>query len=395
MASTYLDSAFCLTGDLREIDATSGAPTAQATTKFSGDYAYQLRANIFDAIRLVSGDIAAVGDTRTYAFKWRFDDLSPATAQTSFFVYDQTTGGVAAFKLRLDTNGDLLITESDNTVIGTITAPFTVDTWHYMRVDVEFHSTAGKIRVEVDGTGSEWTNVKTHAGVSVTYSNFQTNTDAGNLYVDSLMIWDTTEWKPTDIPSDLAKGGAHTSGLASQTDLGDATSAGNWANTGEIPLNVSTQIDMNNNPHLSGMDTDNGANAGPSGVTFSPAIGTIIGAKAGVYWKSSKTESNRYLYYGNSSETWETGLGAYGPVDVGAAFEWHELFFDDAHVPSTSEYFRLGLKNDDKWDLDAAWLGASLIYEPAAPGGGWGGKVGGVSSPAKVGGVAPGKVGGV
>lgn len=400
MASVLSSLFHCATGGLDELQAIQGSPTVQSTTKYSGAYAYKLAGATTRAFIVKQyTDTVADPSTHTIIAKVYFTDVSPASAY--MFMGLNIDGGNFSnsnLALELQADGDVAVYRTNaGTLIGTITAPLTANTWHTIRVDYHADGSSGGVRVEIDGSGSEWSgfdSLVSSAIIHLTFAGPPASGD-GDLYIDCAASWATTTWKPTDLPADIAVGNGHATGDTSATDLGDALGSGTWDDAGELPFSDSNSVGHSSSSASSGTDTDDGSNSGVSGDTYSPAIGTVLGAEIGMRADRGNGGGTTHTIYGGSSgDTWSGGLQS-AAVTLLTSASYHSLLLDGAtEAPTTSEYFRFGFGVSGAKDITVYDMVGVLLYEPA-PAGGWGGSVGGVSSPAKVGGVAPGKVGGV
>lgn len=364
----------CCTRGLEELDSSEGSPDVSATLN-SGDRAYQLGASATTArICKLARDQAAGwanGDFLTIIAVVRVNNTTPSASYVLFAnnqsTWDRTNEN---FAVTLETDGDLTLTvgASGATTIGQISAPLTDGQFHTFRFDIEWQDSAtGSIKLTVDdGTPLEDTAADTlHNTVARQFWVSGAGSGDGDVFVDCVAAWLPDAYAPADLPTTIAKTNPYQTGHTTATDLGSALDSGTWDNTGELPIGTTNIVQLTSAKD-SGTDTDDGTRTGPTGdADLSGA--TLLLAKVGIYAKRSNGAGTTHtLYYGDSSETWTSGVGSTA-LTLDTAYDWFEAIMSD--VPTTSEYFRFGIgRSSGGRDFDCAELFGCILYEPAAGG---------------------------
>ncbi len=381
-----------------ELQGFGGTASIQNTTVYSGDYAYLLSNNATNPSITkdftLNGASITEGDSYTWIINIRFTDLTPSVKQ-------QILNWAANFTIDLDTNGDLVVIDHSAATILTVSNPFTVNTWHSIRVDAVLSSTVGEVRVTVDeGLGgtpqtSDANNNTFDIGSAISLRCYGLDSGDGDIYIDSWVCWKTAQLVETDIPQGIAVSKTYLTGDNTSQDAGVAWDSGTWADTDTLPFSsIGAGITDTNGEYIA-TDADgatiNSDRAGPSGDTFTPELNSIVAAKmAGFVDRGSGSGTTHTFcldkYPGDKNEVTgipessDLSLSSFGP-------EYREFLHENAtYLPSTSEYIRFGIRRGSGGqDFNVYALGAVVLYEPSY---GWAGTVTGVSSPSAVLGVS-------
>lgn len=379
-----------------ELSSYVGTPSLQNTTVYSGDYAYRLfngaTNQIISKEFTLNGASITEGDSYTWIINVRFTDLSPSVVQS--FI------STSNWLLRLDTNGDLIVRDQSLTDILTVSNPFTVNTWHSIRVDAVLSNTVGEVRVTVDEGlgGTPQTSDANNDTFSATSSNlarcYGLDSGDGDIYIDSWVCWKTAQLVETDIPQGIAVSKTYLTGDNTSQDAGVAWDSGTWADTDELPFSsIGAGITDTNGEYIA-TDADgatiNSDRAGPSGDTFTPELNSIVAAKMAGFVRRGNGSTTTHTfcldkYPGNKNEV--TGIPESSDLVLPTLPEYREFLHENAtYLPSTSEYIRFGIRRGSGGqDFEVYSLGAVVLYEPSY---GWAGTVAGVSSPSAVLGVS-------
>jgi len=184
-----------------------------------------------------SGEVSQ-GDWLGYDFWINFQDKVPSSLETLLSVH----GSVAStddWNLRIDTDSDLEVYDSTQTLLGTVTDPFTVDDWHRIQIQYQqLASGAFKMWVDkqlvVDETGkdlagsADWPTgawYLNNRGIQFTWDGFyHLSGGSGNL---------------SDFIDDPDFLGPFQNTAEDATDQGTPLDTGAWNDTGEMPFNDS------------------------------------------------------------------------------------------------------------------------------------------------------------
>jgi len=382
-----------------------GTPSIQNTTVYSGDYAYQLSNNATNQLiqkdfTVMSGGVPTAisnGESYTWIINVRLTDTTPSTEQEIF----DFSGN---FDIRLNTNGDLRVFDSTATNILTVSNPFTVNTWHSVRVDAVLSNTVGEVRVTVDeGLGgtpqtSDANNDTFNSTATTSLGCWGLDSGDGDIYIDSWVCWKTSQLVETDIPKGIAVSKTYLTGDNTSQDAGDAWDSGTWDLIDELPFDetspawsVSAASTDTNGEYIA-TDADgatiNSGRAGPSGDTFTPALDSIFAAKmAGFVGRGTGSGTTHTFcldkYPGDKNEV--TGIPESSNLGLSTSVEYREFLHENAtYLPSTSDYIRFGIRRGSGGqDFDVYSLGAVVLYEPAYASG-WTGTVIGTTNPGAV-----------
>ncbi|KKK74696.1 hypothetical protein LCGC14_2881180, partial [marine sediment metagenome] len=178
------------TGGLEEAISVIGSPVLDEGVVRTGSYSLRLPA-IGDAYRVAMVTGGSVGgNDYIVGFAFRRTTL-PSAGWYFFSALDDSA--LSTYALLLTNGGDVEVRDADQALIGTITNPFTADTWHFVEIRWQ-HSASGAIDVWIDGnpklseTGQNLTNGNTVSADDARYS-FQypsTSSSGAAVYLDDI-----------------------------------------------------------------------------------------------------------------------------------------------------------------------------------------------------------------
>jgi hypothetical protein len=320
---------------------------------------------------LDSGERADIGFIVTDAgvghiFRWAVY-FSGTVTPTNATVFCRTNS--ANPRLRLKTNSDLEVLNGAGSVLHTQTAPFSANTWYVVDLYIgSYSATTGSAEVFIDGSSIySGTNIDTGVGVPTTLrcDNTPTTGSSGlTIHFDDCAIQSGATASTDRLATGFAVKG-YKSNVASGTDNGSALDTGQWSNTGEIPFSDTNLATYSTNGRNGSTDTDTSTpNTGPSGDSDITGA-TIKGAK----WvmraaRTSGSDSTPFLRYGDTAGTTDSSGSL---LTTTAAV--YEFLSESTNVPSTSEYFRMGMgKNTGGRNVTLYDAMGMLAYVPAVGG---------------------------
>ncbi|HLF03968.1 MAG TPA: hypothetical protein VI855_01975, partial [Dehalococcoidia bacterium] len=281
------------TGGLEEANSTSGAPSVQSTIVRSGTYALLLAGAVTRATYSILATIS--GGTGIYGFSFQTTTVIPTNNTDFFYVSDN----LATIVLRLRLNaisGDVTLIDANNVVVGTITAPFSANTWYY----IEVAHTITTAEVFINGTSVlSVTAQDFYQEQTVVEFTFQgDNVATQDIYIDDVYAGQGTS-SADRLTSSVNVPRAYQNTAEDGTDVGDALATGTWAAVSETPTTTNA-ASYTANPATGGTTTDEGTRLGPTG---GPTLGTIKAAK----WihrlqRGTGAGTTHYKRYGNSGD---------------------------------------------------------------------------------------------
>lgn len=356
------------TGGLEEASATVNSPTAQTTTVRSGTYALSLAG----AVSAPSYEIAPVGTNggsgAIQGFGYRTTTVIP-TNDTDVFQAWSANDATTLIRLRLKAvTGNVDLIDANNAVVGTITAPFSANTWYFIELFWEILA-AGDAEVFIDGVSKlsvlnkDFLNVLQNPRVALFTGD---NVVGQDTFIDDYYILTGA------VVTDRYSSGASSPWFSvprtyqctdeDATDLGNTLDVGTWANASEVPVNETNVATYSTaGPMTGGTTTDSpSTRLGPTG---GPTLGTIKGAKWIHQLKrgggAGTTHSKRY---GNSGDGLTDAV-----VALGTAFANFITLSEAATaVPLATESFQYGMKTDGAQDITAAEIWAMIANVTAA-----------------------------
>lgn len=353
--ANFLNFEFGPTG---ETYSTAGSPSVQSTVALAGTYSALLPplSNIAFAhfSREFVGSDVALGNDLIIGFLWRCEDVTPNLEFT--FLNVQNSAGSIHFRLRLATNGNLVVHDANDTQVASVASGFVDATTH--RIEVRFRrGDPGVLVVKVDGSviltrttdDYQFTTALSHLVV------FSGAASGGpNVYVDDIYI-DHNASSNADFLSEQGDGTwgmsqAYGVGVGDgHTELGDAPDAGGWPQACQIPYSAGegSAYTANNVLQSGGYRTD-----GTSGSRFGPAGDgalsgkTLLAAKYVHVMAHSGTGSDPTYYrrYGNSVDGMTDEAVT---LPLSPTVSWFQYITADAGImPAADEYFESGMRKD-------------------------------------------------
>ena len=370
------------TGGLEETVASAGTPdaTEETVVRFGIRSCKLAGAATSASIDIDTNVAGTTGSTTNHivGFAFQTNDITPTTDVD--ILEAQTGAGGKPIGLRFEaTTGDLIVLDNASNEVGTITAPFTVNTWHYIELWHENTSGAGAnsdCEVFIDEISKiTITNEDFDLGATISFYRFTGGTTTNeDIYIDDFYtLFDTAQISTSaDVFGDFAvKGFQNTAEDA--TDQGDTLADGTWALVSETPGNSGTSNDASyvDTGNLTGSTImDEGSRAGPSGDSDVTGA-TIKGAKFISNLKRGTGGGRTHtILHGNSGD----GVTATADLELTASYVIHEVLSELASiVPTESESFQMGFSKSatagqdifcgDQW----AMLGYVPASGPAAP----------------------------
>lgn len=364
-------------GGLEEATQVNGSGVAvQSTIKRTDGFALKLDTgttgnyviNAFD-----QGLPAPGGDDYVVGFAVRFSDVSPDAA----VVFAGANGGIGTtslntpiWRMRLAADGDLEFLEGggSQTVVATVTTPFTVDTFHYIEL-VWATQNVGDFEIFIDGVTAA-----SGTGDFLVGLDFETvfflNESAANtdIYFDDFYVGsaatDATDF--LDQPEVFSYRSNKNS--ATPDDGGADLDTGTWLAVQATPFSSSVAAVYDATNAAGAVDTDDvGGSEGTGGPSTDTRInGTIVAAKYTIRAERTNGQgSAHHMLIGNDVD----GTTRSADLGLGAAASTNEFLSTSATiVPTTSEFLRLGFeKIGGARDIEVYGMMANILHAPSAP----------------------------
>jgi hypothetical protein len=281
---------YAVSGETEGVQKASSASTGISVLSGGrgGRFFYRLAAGSnsitieFDAF---TDGLADPGGDYIVGFYVRFDDVTPTVSEMPFAQLYPPTSSLKNWELSLETDGDVVLRDEAGTLVGTVTAPFSINTWYKIEVWCVVHETAGALILFIDGIAE------------INASGLDTGADTDGRFEFSSLIG---EGITVDVQDCYFMSGATVAterlsgsvgaddwevipfyGDGTSTTGGDALDSGTWANVQEFPTNDSNQAAYTDGTAQSGwIEADgSGSDTGPSGA----GLGTIKGM--GGFWR--------------------------------------------------------------------------------------------------------------
>ncbi len=363
----------CETGGTEELESTGNTPTCETTNPRTGTYALELTGGDNDTAQFFA-KAAHAGNDNIVGFQVRFSDITPA-ADTDFFFH--RAGGAATddFKcigLRLEaTSGDLILMDDAFAAeVDEIAAPFTVDTYHLIEIWWEDSATGDAI-VHIDGaasgldvTGQDFTNAN---GTCVIVGMHGDATGASEtIRMDDIYIYSGATGVSDFLGTSEVFG--YQSQLANATDNGDALeNSTTWDQCGETAANDTNVCQYTGDPLTGSTDTDNGSRSGPSGDGNIDGDSNIKGGKFLSRMKrgSGGGGGTKEFLYGNTGDGTTADSVTLG---TGCNNESAVVSESGTIVPTSSEFFRLGMNTAGGRDCFICDAWGMILHTPSAAG---------------------------
>jgi hypothetical protein len=328
------------TGGLDEADQTSGSPDAtEATIVRNGARSLAMNAigDRYDILGIGTDANGIIG------FGLYITDKTPAAA-TEFMQWRDGAAGEEPVILTLQTNGDLLIDYVTDGTSDTVSDPFTEGQWHYIEVYAFANSSTGVVTVDIDGSQVSSTSSLDTVGLASTIRIILWGTASGTLYFDDFYCATGATDSGDFLGPNVNIPAIYQNDVEDGTDVGDALDQGTWSLAGDFPGSdeaAGTAAAYTTSAVLEGHtitdDADSNSRPGPSG---GPAIGTVLAAKfVGRHFRGNGGGTTHNMVYGHNGNTTTTSLTLGGSPST----TFVTLEASDGLVPTTSEYFALGI----------------------------------------------------
>ncbi len=317
----------------------------------------------------------------------RFTDLSPETEYRFLGLYPDDTFGVGIFYFILETDGDVRVMDNDDATIATITAPFTVNTWHRLEINwVRDTGSNGQLRVLLadagDGAGGSVEILANQTGLTLALQNEMTfihvegpdHADSGDLFYAGSFFREATS--STDLYDDDFEfiGPYQRTNLASatpDTGTGDVPGAdldtGNWNDVSSLPPDASEAVYTADGGVDGGVFLETGARPGPSG--DSRITGTIMAAYGMFIAKrGGGASSTWHLFAGNKTDDFDNAVDFTAQLNSGVFATWHAVCDTATTTPTASEFGLLGFGVTGERDITVSHMEMFLLHKPSAGG---------------------------
>jgi hypothetical protein len=354
------------TGGLEELVSTGGSPVAVASPVRTGGYALNCDGSSDSGvIPDFVGGTSDQGDDLIVGFAVRFSDLTPSQARRFFSSMNQALT-FTSWRLMILANGDLELRDESNTIIGSaVSAPFTIDTFHYIEV-VWQNLNSGNIEVFIDGSsvlsssGEDLLSDTSHSGYDMT------GLDAtGDIYFDDIYTASGAAGASDRLgPSEVI---AYRSSLNSATpdDGGTDLDANEWLLAQTVPFAGSTDARYTGTG-AGAVDTDDvGGSAGTGGPnTDTDITGDINGVKAiNQMARSGGPGSDHFILLGNDTD------GTTRSADLDPTTSLVNYFFVSeaaSIVPTSSEYIQIGFETTGNQDFICRDMLGQILHTPTS-----------------------------
>jgi len=362
------------TGGLEEAFATTGSPDAtEATIVRSGARSLKCAGAATRATYRLSGVISST-KLGIMGFALYLTDVTP-TNDIQIAVSNLTDSS-APYQLVIEaTTGDLLLKDDDEIEVGSATAPFTANTWHYVElfigagptqpaeVFVDGTSVLGPLTSEDFGSASSlslFLGGGTTVGEDVFFDDvyiLNDGTDAndrlgGSSITEMPEVFKYQSLKSTNVPDD---GGGN-------------LDTGVWDDCGKTPLNSDNCVYTADDTGAVDCDAANGSPEGPANDARIDGDSNIKGAKAVCNMKrDGGGGTDHRILLGNDSD------GTTPSADLEPTTGYVTKFFliEGGFVPTSSQHFRIGFDRGQvdpggqNFDCQEMW--AMLLHVPTDP----------------------------
>ncbi len=230
-----------LTAGTEQLFTVQNTVSADSSIKRSGNYSAKLTGAVAQGSILIyrgNNGTTDAGNNYIYGFAVRFSSVTPVTAFDFLGVVKPTGGASTDLRLKLNTNGDLLIMNSANVNVGTVAAPFVANTWYFIEL-YHVRSASGSVDVFIDGifkTSASSSFMGNTSNINLDYFQFQSGLAVGvDVYIDDFytMSGATSTSQLLGVNAHVSAAYQKTNGAA--TEIGSALSSGTWANSSETP----------------------------------------------------------------------------------------------------------------------------------------------------------------
>jgi hypothetical protein len=306
------------------------------------------------------------GGNYAVGFAVRFTDTTPTSTQR-FWVFRRNNDASSIARLELTTSGNVEVQDDGGAVVDTITAPFTVNTWHFIEMYI-VTGASGTIDVWIDGTQKTTAASGSFDENTPHHHRFTGSATAGeDTYIDDWYIRSGCT-ASTDRLGDAEVIGPYQGVGSPTTNL--TPDSGAWTDLGDLPLNETTEAAWTTNTGAGGyVQTDGSSRAGPSGDGRIDGDDNIKSSKH-VYRLKQGTGQTRAMRksFGNSTD----GINTQNASLTTAYADYYVI--SEAGMatgqPLSTEYIRHGFEKSAGGgkDLLCAEIWSMLLHVPAAGG---------------------------
>lgn len=359
------------TGGLEEALATVGAPSVQEAVVRTGDFSLKLAGAAVAArvdFRAKASGTSAQGNM-IVAFAFRTNDVTP-TADVDFLIAWETSFPDESFRLRLKTNGDVKVVDDSDTEVGTITSPFTVDTFHFIEI---FWQDTGNDLMTINIDGQEKLALTSQSFYPYSRSwadgceyRFQGGTTEGeDIYIDDIYYYHAANPASPEFLGDCEVFRYQADTASATPDVGDDLDTNTWQSIGETPIGVAV-VAYTGTPKSGDIYTDDTQvgkhyRHGPHG------DGNIDGTVKGAKWihvlrRGTGGGTTHYKRYGNDADTISEAV-----VELTTDYASYFTVSESAtEVPLVTEHFAFGMRVDGAKNLYCREIWAMLLHVPSA-----------------------------
>lgn len=353
------------TEGLEELTGSTGAPVNVSSPVRSGARALHIPAGnnkaSFSAVEsLVATD---GGDDLIMGFGIEFTDVTPGAA-IPFLIALDDSAGATLFSMTLETNGNVTV-DFNTTAAETITAPFTVDTYHLIEIRWQ-EQASGAIDISIDEvselsvTGKDMDD----AGNLNVYEFSNANSSATSFYIDDFYSYTGGSGTGDFLGTDVEVLGPYQNTAEDATDQGSTLDTGTWANTGELPVNDTNQGIYSTDPSDGFTRMDEGTRAGPAA--------DIDGTPKGGKWimraeRGTGGGSTHEIRYGKHTPPSTDSTTVVAITVAASAANFHAVSDNTSHVPQTSsDDFAMGGTLVGARDLEINEMWCMLLHVASA-----------------------------
>jgi hypothetical protein len=327
----------------------------------SGTYAYLLAGAVSaPSIGVFGADLGLIPLLIGYGY--RTTTVIP-TNDTDFYKVTTDLGNIL-FRLRLKAvTGNVDLIDQPGNVVGTITAPFTANTQHFIEIHLTIATVSqSDVEVFIDNVSKISITNEDFVESGATFENVFTgdNVVTQDTYIDDVYTIRNPASVSERFTSFFNVPRAYQNTDEDATDLGSTLDAGTWALAGEVPVNETNVATYSTSNVTGGTTTDSpSTRLGPTG---GPTLGTIKGAK----WifrlqRGTGSATTHSIRVGNSVDGLSDEVRT-----LTTAFANYFLVSESTVVPLVTESFQYGMKTAGAQDITAADIWAMIANVTAS-----------------------------
>ena len=327
-----------------------------------------------------TGSISHGGaDFHLYGWAVRFSNLAPGTEYAFAEIRRHFTAPNNGVHFYLETNGDIRLEDLGLTTIHTETAPFSVDTWHYMEMSAR-NNNSSNFEIWIDGvsvkTGSA-ANMGNSSGNSAGFQMMGAGSGDGNVdFDDTYLVEHTSALEgnnlgPSEVFAYQVPGGFFSAtGLTTNDSAPNIGSPDNsWAHADQTPLDSTEWLGFGLNPSDGALrfiqpSTGDGFGLGPFSGIYD-VDDTIQGTMwLGVYQRGSGGGAgNHDMWYGQGAQSPINSFNM--DVIANNSDTFRAIVSEDAGpVPLANESFAMGAGTRAAQDIEIREMWAFLLHTP-------------------------------